>query len=182
MEKAYRLGILVGRFQILHNGHRYMIGKAIELCDRVDIFVGSSQESGTNKNPFSYEKREAFLRRVFGDRVEIYPLPDIGVGNNSKWGDYVLENVKQRFGEYPDILISGKEERRVEWFDRKDLAISELYVPKMIDISATQMREMLAENDFENWKRYADERLWNDFPFMRDVILATKGNLKTSSM
>ena len=57
--KPFRLGLVVGRFQALHTGHEDMISRAIALCDRVGIFVGSSQESGTFQNPFSYD-----LRRV----------------------------------------------------------------------------------------------------------------------
>ena len=52
MDKPFALGILVGRFQTLHAGHQQMIETALSLCDQVGIFVGSSQESGTQKNPF----------------------------------------------------------------------------------------------------------------------------------
>ena len=116
-EKPYRLGVTVGRFQTFHSGHEYMLQKAIDLCDTVGVFVGSSQESGTLKNPFSYETRENMLKTVFGDKIRVYPLPDIGVGNNTKWGEYVLKNILDRFGSYPDLLVSGKEERRLNWFD-----------------------------------------------------------------
>ena len=61
-DKPFSLGILVGRFQALHTGHEQMIHTALALCDRVGIFVGSSQESGTANNPFSYETREGLLR------------------------------------------------------------------------------------------------------------------------
>ncbi len=94
MAKAFSLGILVGRFQMIHAGHQQMIQTALNTCDEVGIFVGSSQESGTEKNPFTYELREKLLRTLFGDKVHIYPLPDIGVGNNGTWGDYVLQNVE----------------------------------------------------------------------------------------
>ena len=50
--KPFALGILVGRFQVVHAGHEQMIRTAMALCDRVGIFIGSSQESGTSKNPF----------------------------------------------------------------------------------------------------------------------------------
>ena len=43
-KKPYALGILVGRFQTLHLGHEDMIGKALEMCERVfdsyDAIVG----------------------------------------------------------------------------------------------------------------------------------------------
>lgn len=83
-----------------------MFDKALELCETVGIFIGSSQESGTNKNPFTYEMRKFLLQKIYDERIQIYPLPDIGVGNNSKWGDYVINNVIELFGEKPDLLIS----------------------------------------------------------------------------
>ena len=92
-EKPFSLGILVGRFQTIHAGHELMIETALSLCKQVGIFVGSSQEAGTAQNPFSYETREKLLRLLFGEQVQIFPLPDIGVGNNGTWGEYVLENV-----------------------------------------------------------------------------------------
>ena len=159
-----------------------MIDKAIALCDKVGVFIGSSQESGTNKNPFSYEMRESILKTIYGDSIRICPLPDIGVGNNSKWGDYVLANVREKFGEAPDLLVSGKEERRVDWFDSvSGLLIAELYIPKTVDISASKMRELLVRNDFDTWKEFCDARLWDRFPEMRSVVLASYENTKTDS-
>ena len=95
-EKPFSLGILVGRFQTIHTGHEQMIRTALALCGRVGIFVGSSQESGTANNPFPYATRERLLRLLFGEQIQVFPLPDIGVGNNGTWGDYVLENVKKQ--------------------------------------------------------------------------------------
>lgn len=183
MEKAYKLGITIGRFQTFHKGHQVMIDKAIELCDKVGVFIGSSQESGTNKNPFTYEMRESILKKIYGNRIRIYPLPDIGVGNNSKWGDYVLENVIDKFGESPDLLISGKEERRIDWFDSvKGLLIAELYIPKTIDISASKMRELFVKNEFNTWKEFCDKRLWDGFSKMRRVVLESRENMETASI
>lgn len=183
MEKAYKLGITIGRFQVFHKGHQAMIGKAIELCDTVGVLIGSSQESGTSKNPFTYEMRESILKKIYRDSIRIYPLPDIGVGNNSKWGDYVIDNVLKRFGKTPNLLISGKEGRRMNWLDStKGLFIAELYIPKTIDISAGKMRDLLINNDFDTWKKYCDERLWDSFSEMRRVVLESKENTETDSI
>ena len=181
--KPYRLGITVGRFQTFHNGHKYMLDKAVELCGKVGVFVGSSQESGTAKNPFDYATRERLLRKIYGDRICVYPLPDIGVGNNSRWGDYVLDNVADRFGELPDLLVSGKESRRIDWFDSiKALTIAELYVPKIIDISASQMREYFLSGNKEAWKRFSDPVLWDEFETLRAAVEAAQANQETASI
>ena len=160
-----------------------MINRAVELCDRVGVLIGSSNESGTSKNPFTYETREEMLKTVFGDSICVCSLPDIGVGNNSTWGDYVLKNVVDRFGEMPELLISGKEARRVSWFDSVEGAsIAELYIPKTIDISASQMREHFIDNDVESWKKYTNPKLWNMYEKLRQEVLGSKDNNETRSM
>ena len=182
-KKPYRLGLIVGRFQTLHTGHEDMIRKAVALCDRVGLFVGSSQESGTCKNPFSYELRRQMLTDVFGDAVSIFPLPDIGVGNNAKWGDYVLAQAEARLGEIPDLVVTGREERRLDWFDSAaGSGISELYVPKAIQMSASQMRKFFAEDDFAQWKTYTNPKLWHRYSQLRQIALASQGNWETNSL
>ena len=182
-KKPYALGILVGRFQTLHLGHEDMIGKALELCERVGLFVGSSQESGTWTNPFPYALRRDMLEEAFPGRLTVAPLPDIGVGNNGAWGDYVLDNVHRVFGAAPDLLISGKEERRKNWFDHVEgLSIAELYVPKIIDISASQMREFFLTGNEEAWKRFCDPALWDEFETLRAAVEAAQGNTETASI
>ena len=182
-KKPYTLGILVGRFQTLHAGHEMIIEKACELCDEVGIFVGSSQEAGTNKNPFSYELRADILHSVFGDTVKIFPLPDLGIGNVPAWGDYVLSNVYRRFGRYPDLLVSGKESRRIDWFDNaEELAISELYVPKSIDISASRMRELFVEDARSEWESYVNPAIHGRYDELRQIVLSSHDNLETDSI
>ena len=167
--KPFALGILVGRFQVVHAGHEQMIRTAMALCDRVGIFIGSSQESGTSKNPFPYA-----LRRH---------LPDIGVGNTAAWGDYVLENVQSRFGCLPELLVSGKETRRLDWFDSlQGVRIAELYIPKTIDISASKMREYLIEDDRAAWESYVNPKNHPLYPQLRALALASQENRETQSI
>lgn len=182
-QKPFRFGLVVGRFQTLHTGHEEMIHKAIALCDRVGLFVGSSQESGTLQNPFSYELRREMLTDVFGREVSIFPLPDIGVGNNAGWGAYVLGQAAARFGTLPDLVVSGKEERRLDWFDSiAGNGISELYVPKTTHMSASQMRRFFAEDDYGQWKSYTNPRLWPRYRQLREIALASQGNPETKSI
>ena len=181
--KPFALGILVGRFQVVHAGHEQMIRTAMALCDRVGIFIGSSQESGTSKNPFPYELRRQLLENLFGDGIEIYPLPDIGVGNTAAWGDYVLENVQARFGRLPDLLVSGKESRRLDWFDSvQGVRIAELYIPKTIEISASKMREYLIADDREIWETYVNQKNHALYPELRALALASRENQQTQSI
>ena len=83
----------------------------------------------------------------------------------------------------PDLLISGKEERRISWFDGvAGVSVSELYIPKTIDISATQMREHLINGEFELWKEYTNNKLWSEYDKLRECVCAAKDNLYTDSI
>ena len=58
--KKYNLGLICGRFGPIHKGHQSIINTSIERCDKTLIFVGSAQESGTLRNPFSADFRKYF--------------------------------------------------------------------------------------------------------------------------
>lgn len=182
-EKLYNLGIIVGRFQTLHKGHVEMLRTALSLCNEVGIFIGSSQESGTAANPFTYEMRKSFITNVFSDSVKIYPLPDIGVGNTSKWGEYVLKNASERFGRMPDLFVSGKESRRQDWLSSELGAnIAELYVPKTVEISASEMRKFLINDEKEAFLRYIPKENSCLYDTLREIVLESKDNHFTRSI
>ena len=182
-KKPYGLGILVGRFQGIHSGHEYMINSALALCGEVAVFVGSSQESGTNKNPFDYETRAKMLRRIYGRKIGIYPLPDAGLGNCAAWGEYVMKNVVERTGRLPDLSVSGKEERRASWLEGESgEGIAELYVPKTIDISATRMREYFISGDEESWRAFTNPALYDMYGELRAAVVASRDVAETDSI
>ena len=187
MSKVYKLGLIVGRFQVYHLGHEDMIRRSLAICDRTLILIGSAQEANTQKNPFSYEFRKLILETVFKDEIAsgkliIRALNDIGVGNNSSWGRYVLKEVAKVIDVVPEILVSGKESRRVSWFDEEDIKIAELYIPKAIDVSSTMMRRAMIENDFAFWKQYANPLIWPLYEEMCQIVKKAQINTDTKSM
>ena len=180
---AFGLGVIVGRFQCIHSGHEKMIETALSVCDEVAVFIGSSQESGTNKNPFTYDLRREMLQRIYGGKVRIFPLPDAGLGNCAAWGEYVVDNVVKRCGRAPDVSVSGKEERRSSWLEGKSgESIAEIYVPKTVAMSATQMRKFFEEDDLESWKKYTNPALWDMYGELREAVLSSKDNKTTNSI
>lgn len=52
----YKVGIVIGRFQPFHNGHKYLIEKAFEYCDKIFIMVAGANLNDEN-NPYSSKKR-----------------------------------------------------------------------------------------------------------------------------
>ena len=171
--KTHKLALILGRFQGLHLGHKAMIQTAFDNAEKVIILIGSAQEYRTSKNPLTYLERKELLAKVFPAAI-IRPIPDIGVGNNSNWGDYVIETVKKYCdGQVPDLIITGEEERRDTWFDNYN--IEHISVPKVFEISGTQMRKY-ALTDKEAWCRFTPNVIWENYYDIKEIISVSTEN------
>ena len=147
MSKKFKLGFMVGRFQMLHKGHESLINEGLDLCDRFVVLLGNSEESRTKNNPFTFEERKEMIKTVFGDKVEVYPIISIGIGYVPAWGNYIMNTVKFYCGEYPDFVLRGSDDGRSEWIDKTkyDNLTEYIISRKLIKVSATEVREKLLE-------------------------------------
>lgn len=167
----YDKGMVLGRFQGIHKGHQALIEKALENCRRVLVFVGSSDKSGTVRDPFTYEFRERMLRDLYGEKVTISPLPDIGVGDVGFWGEYLLRMSAEVLGEQADAIVCGNEEKYKLWFpDKPSLALIHLD-RNDIPMCATQLREYILNDDYRSFCECTDERLRHYYGVMRGILL-----------
>lgn len=179
--KLYKYGLIVGRFQMLHIGHKQMVETALELCDKVVIYIGSSQESNTYENPFSYLVREEMFNKVFDTeitqkRLILRPLPDIGAGNNDIWGRYVLGTFEAEFHRQPDLYITGCEKNRSSWFNNEIAPkVDELVITRgHINISASECRKMIRSGDFTSVHEYVPEELWDSLSLYENILSKIK--------
>lgn len=179
--KLYDLGLVIGRFQILHNGHVSMIKHALEMCDRVVVFIGSSQKQGTSTNPFSFYVRQQMIEKVFSvetstNKLLIRPLPDIGLGNNDMWGSYVMGVFEEEFGKQPDLYVTGCEKERASWFTNEIAPhMDELRISRgVISCSASECRKALLENNSEYWKQHIPYQLHKDIDFYTKILRGVK--------
>ena len=175
--KIYNFGMVIGRFQVLHKGHVSMIRHALEFCEQVVVYIGSSQEMRTNTNPFSYEERVEMFKEVFAiefacKKLIIRPLPDIGVGNNDSWGEYVLNTFKKEFHRLPDLYVSGCEKERSSWFtDEMAPNTDELRMTrKNINVSGTWCRQALIANDYGQWCQMVPYELFDKYEEYKNIL------------
>ena len=176
MEKKFEFGLVLGRFQCLHKGHQEVIDVARQLCKKTLILIGSSQESGSLRNPFAFGLRKEAIARIYReDDVIIGGLEDMTNEDDIcfEWGRYILENVKKQFGVKPDLMVYGKDESRKGWFSEEDSkSFSELIVARdKIKISATELREFLVQNRKEEWKKFVPEEIWDMYDSFREELL-----------
>jgi nicotinamide-nucleotide adenylyltransferase len=174
----YDTGLIVGRFQTFHKGHQSLVEAALQFCDRVIIFVGSSQESGTERNPFNIATRMEIIRECYPDkeRVQIYALPDLTNENDITfaWGRFVLDNVDRYIYKAPEIMIYGNDEARSRWFDIEDIKnTAEFIIPRSrLPISATMLREMMVKDNRKEWMKWVDPKLHKKYDSLRAELLS----------
>lgn len=175
---VYDTGLIVGRFQTFHKGHQSLVETGLNLCDRLYILVGSSQESGTERNPFNISTRMKVIRECYPDtqRVHIYALADLTNENDitTDWGRYVLDNIDRYIYKAPELMIYGNDEARSRWFDMNDIKdTGEFIIPRSrLPISATMLREMMVKDDRKEWMKWVDPKLHKMYDELRAELMS----------
>lgn len=187
MSKAFEFGFMLGRFQHMHIGHEHVIDKGLAVCENLLILVGSSNESGTKRNPFNVKTRVELIKQVYGHRVFVGFIPDLTNedDHSHEWGDYIIDQVSQwktLFGiKYnPDLMLYGNDEERSGWFRPEHRHLfTELAVTRgTIDISATKMREYLVNDEQAKWEQFANKRIHEYYGQLRQALLQLPGGNK----
>jgi cytidyltransferase-like protein len=178
MEHKHEVGLYIGRFQPFHKGHLSMVLEALDRCDKLIIAIGSAQESGTEKNPFTFELRKELIRRSLwgrGSQCIIIGINDrTEVKDDEGWGEYLIKEVERQTGLTPTINFEGHEEVRSHWFDTVNLERCELN-REVIPVSATAVREALLKDDFNTFTKMTGAGLWKFFGRLQKDLLEVKG-------
>lgn len=94
--KKFNYSFVVGRFQPLHLGHQQLIREALDRANNIIVFLGSSQESGTKKNPLTVDERKLLFYNAFKEdihRFTFVPLSD--QIDNTTWTNSITEELKK---------------------------------------------------------------------------------------
>jgi bifunctional NMN adenylyltransferase/nudix hydrolase len=178
--KPFQFGFILGRFNHIHIGHERMINFGLDVCEELLVLVGSSQEKGTERNPFDVYDRIDLIRQVYGDRVKVGYISDYTNENDIcfEWGAHVLKTVDQWAKVYgikgkPDVTIFGNDEERALWYDPADIQyLAQLVIPRAnINISATELRQALVYNQEGNWKANVNAAILDKFGYLRKQLM-----------
>lgn len=175
--KVYDTGFICGRFQTFHKGHQKLIETALMLCDRVLIFVGSAQESGTERNPLNISTRIKMIQAVYDDpaRIMVFGLSDMTNENDicPEWGRYLLDNVDKYIYKAPELMVYGNDSSRSGWFDTEDIKqTSELIINRHeLPISATMVRSLMALDIRREWMKLVDPKLHKMYDELRNEMM-----------
>jgi nicotinamide-nucleotide adenylyltransferase len=153
-----QIGVILARFQPIHNGHIELIKKACHDNEHVFIFVGSADKINS-RNPIPIDFRielvqAALVEHSLDTYCTIVPLNDLDhEGNNSlTWGFYLYANIVREIQQdHFTIYYSDGFEIVTTWFTgyilRNHISLSLMARGSIASgISATQVRECILQN------------------------------------
>lgn len=177
----FKFSFVCGRYGHAHLGHKLLIDKGLQLSKKTYVGVGSAQEKGTLRNPFSVETRIRVIKEMYPnvseERLVIAGINDMSneLNRSTSWGTYLKEHLIEKFGMFPDLLLYGTEGNRSNWFKPEDMVYThELLVPRgLIPISGTKIRGFLLIDDEKNWRKNVPETIYHLYPELREEMMAT---------
>lgn len=158
MPKKYKLAILIGRFQPVHNGHLQNFLHALDIAETVLVLVGSSYQPRTPKNPFTYGDRHTLICDAITDvrpdaKVITYPIRDFKYSNNN-WIRQVQTTVKDIHDNDSEIAILGFDKDDSSWYNHafpnwKFIPLKGFVEYGSNPIDATKVRELYFEGHLD---------------------------------
>lgn len=133
------VGLVVGRFQPLHRGHLKIISRMIYDCPTAIVCIGSAQKKREEHDPWTVEERMTMLKNVYGDRIKIVPLNDLGATSPDGWVKYIFEKLEKLGMPKPTDYYTGSE-ADAQWYKTNfyNSHFDNLYVP---DVQAKDLKE-----------------------------------------
>lgn len=152
------MGLVVGRFQPFHLGHKYLFEKAFELCDTLIIVVGSANKTD-EKNPYTFEKRKKMIERFlkeegYSARVKQI-LPSFDIPDDYLWRNAILKETGP-----VDVVIGDNEEGSNIFFEEADLPVERVGLFNREFLEGTKIRKNMKEK--KPWKKHVPAYLHKD--------------------
>ena len=172
--KKFKLGLAVMRAQPLHIGHQKLINRMLKDCENIIIILGSVQEQGTDRNPYTYIQRKQMILKVFDNvKEQITVLGMFDINNSTQWACFVLDFLKESLPHMPtpDVYYAGSA-YDAQWFEN---AISKIVIEDRVDynfpyVSGSMVRDMIKIGDLR-WKQFVPNEI-------HDVIEGTPNATK----
>lgn len=139
--------VLIGRYQPFHNGHLALLRRALELGEWCVVVLGSTQESLTERNPFTWEERAEMIcgsvRAADRARLIFVPMPDLF--DEPRWAAEVQRLVTAELGErhtapQPSIVLVGHFKDPTSEYLRAFPDWPLVHVDSVPDLHATDLR------------------------------------------
>ena len=136
--------VYIGRFQPFHLGHVHVINEALEHAEQLLIFIGSSNESRTANNPFTFAERCDVIFKWADaegllERVSVLHIED--TDTDQEWLEYLSITINSIVRGSKDVTIVGHDKDDSSWYLTAFPQYSNLLVRNYYNLNATCIRE-----------------------------------------
>ncbi len=141
------------RAQPFHLGHLKVIEWILKKYDKIIIIIGSSNESKTDKNPFTLKERKEMIEKSLKSGIEKEKYEIIGIADfhdDKLWVESILKKVK-----FDVVFTMNVWTKRC--FDAFKIPVEKH--PIYDDISATKIRNLIKKN--EEWETLVPKEVKN---------------------
>lgn len=155
-----KVGLVHGRFQPFHNGHKFLVDKMLKECEIGVILIGSVGKID-KKNPFTLEERKQMIKKIYRINKRLFIGANIDLdlphSRNAQWDVVLSSCVLSLTGHLPTNIYAGREysvpwrrlKVKIKGFDRYD------------KISGTNIKELIKERQFDEIKKLVPKEVFN---------------------
>ena len=144
---TYNYLIYIGRFQPFHNGHKHVIEEGLKISNNIIVFCGSSNQSRTLKNPFTYtERRKCILNsfsNAYKNKIYIKSLDDCE--NDIEWIKNIEKKVQKIIKNTPEnsIALLGHKKDNSSYYLKLFKKWKYFEIKNFAEIDATYIRNII---------------------------------------
>ena len=166
--------ITIGRYQPPTLGHikliNNMIKNNLDKIPVVCIVKGKKSSSNKLKNPYDFKIQKSLLEKSLNKDILIIPVSSGYLGD-------IIDTIRNDTKLEPDILCVGKD--REDTFKKainryKDIFQCDMKLMPLNrydNISASDVRQSILDNDFNNFKKMTINLNFNDFNELRHILI-----------
>lgn len=142
------LAVLIGRFQPFHNGHAFLLQRALDAAPRVAVVLGSAWHAESAKNPFGWRERAEMIAASLSledrGRVEFIPLRDYY--DDVHWCNALRREVEAHAGPGAHIALVGHFKDHSSYYLSRFPQWQLISAENFAGINATELRSILFES------------------------------------
>jgi bifunctional NMN adenylyltransferase/nudix hydrolase len=157
--RKYNFGVVIGRFQPFHEGHKTLLNAAFEAADNVIILVGSANRPRTPKDPFNVDERKRMIDLAMPEyqgRYVVEGLSDYDY-SDQKWlqeCQRVIDSyVFNGFNTNPTVTLMGHKKDDSSYYLDMFPAYDYTEVIQQGPLDATDVRDMFFGDNKKAYER-----------------------------
>ncbi len=155
-----KVGLVHGRFQPFHNGHKFLVDKMLKECDLGVILIGSAQKKD-KKNPYTLKQRKEMIMSIYKNKKKLFIGANIDLDSpyskKAQW-DVVLASCVLSLTGYLPTHIYGGVDYDVPW---KRVRVNIKKHKRYNSISATNIKKSLKNKKVKDIQRLVPKEVFN---------------------